>query len=807
MGDQSLGCSACRRLACLSVLAGLSVFMGCGGSSESSSPAALVATAKYDVKIQRTTYGVPHISSATLEGAAYGVAYSYAQDNLCMLAEQVLTVSGERSRYFGPDVVVRAGSTLTNIKSDLFFRAIVDDAQLAALHANVSADAKKLVDGYVAGYNRYLRDNTADTWPAACKGAAWVRTINATDMYRLMHEKAIQASAGTFIAGIHDAAPPTAIAAAAAVQLKHSPKQIATALAAHFAAQPELGSNGYAFGRDTTDNGLGMLIGNPHFPWSTTNRFYQFHLTVGTDFDVMGAALGGFPMPNIGFTNNAAWTHTVSTGRRFTLMELTLTNGGLSYVTDGTARALTKKTVSVLAKAADGTLQTRSRDFYFSHHGPIVTGSGLNWTTGKAFALRDANGDNVRMLDQWLGLARAKSVAEIKASLVAVNGLPWVNTIAADRAGNAFFADISVTPNVSTAKLAACATSPTAQALLAGRTYVLDGSKAACDWDVDAATSRSLIAPGTMPSLTRADYVGNSNESAWLAHPSQLLTGFSPLIGAEAKEQSLRTRMAFVQVRDRLSGADGKGGANKFTLANIESVFFDGRSQSGELTVAALIALCNATPSATSTAGNSVTLAPACATLSAWNKRTDFAAVGVPLFREFWRNARNITNLWTTPFAATDPVNTPRGLNTADATPKAAILKALADAVERTQAIPANATLGSLQYATSPTGVRLPINGGDEFEGTFNKMTPGAGLTAAGYTPIVSGSSYIQAVTWDANGPVARGILTYSQSTDPASKYAADQTTLYSTGKWYSLPFRQSEIAADPALTTVILQE
>ncbi len=789
--------SAGRRIACLSALLSLS---GCAGLSQlnPSAPAT-----QYDVKIQRTAYGVPHITSATLAGAAYGVAYSYAQDNLCLLADQVLTVSGERSQHFGPDAVVRAGSTLTNLKSDFFFRAIIDDAQLAALYANVSSDAKTLIDGYVAGYNRYLRDTPAEARPAACKGAPWVRAMTVTDMHRLMHDKAIASSAGAFMAGIHDAAPPTA---ATALQT-HDPQHVATAMAAHFAELPELGSNGFAFGKDATDNGLGMLIGNPHFPWSTTNRFYQFHLTVGADFEVMGAALGGFPLPNIGFNNHTAWTHTVSTGRRFTFMELTLADGGLSYVTDGTTRPLTKKTVSVVVKAADGTMQTRWRDFYASQHGPMVVGSGLNWTATKAFALRDANADNARMLDQWLGLARAKSVAEIKASLVAVNGLPWVNTIAADRAGNAFFADISVTPNVSAAKLAACATSPTAKALLANRTFVLDGSNAACDWDIDAASNRALIAPSTMPNLTRSDYVGNSNESAWLAHPAQLLTGFSPLIGAQAKEQSLRTRMAFVQAQDRLSGADGKGGANKFTLANLESAYFDGRNQSAELTVTALVALCNATLSATSSAGNSVPLAPACATLSAWNRRNDFAAIGVPLFREFWRSARNIPNLWTMPFSATDPVSTPRGLNTTDAAPKAALLKALADAVERTAAIPLGASLGSVQYVTLPAGARLPIDGGDEFEGTFNKMTPAAGLNTAGYTPIVSGATYIQAVTWDANGPAARGILTYSQSTDPASKHATDQTALYSTGTWYKLPFRAAEIAADPALLTVTLQE
>ena len=38
------------------------------------------------VTIQRTAHGVPHISAPGLETLAYGVAYAYAQDNVCMLA-------------------------------------------------------------------------------------------------------------------------------------------------------------------------------------------------------------------------------------------------------------------------------------------------------------------------------------------------------------------------------------------------------------------------------------------------------------------------------------------------------------------------------------------------------------------------------------------------------------------------------------------------------------------------------------------------------------------------------------------------
>ena len=59
-----------------------------------------------------------------------------------------------------------------------------------------------------------------------------------------------------------------------------------------------------------------------------------------------------------------------------------------------------------------------------------------------------------------------------------------------------------------------------------------------------------------------------------------------------------------------------------------------------------------------------------------------------------------------------------------------------------------------------------------------------------GYSNIVHGNSYIQAVTWDdSECPDAYAILTYSQSTDPASANYADATKLYSSGNWIDMPF------------------
>lgn len=64
------------------------------------------------------------------------------------------------------------------------------------------------------------------------------------------------------------------------------------------------GSNAVAIGRERLNTGRAMLLANPHFPWVGGMRFYEMHLTIPGKLDVMGAALPGLPLINIGFNRH-----------------------------------------------------------------------------------------------------------------------------------------------------------------------------------------------------------------------------------------------------------------------------------------------------------------------------------------------------------------------------------------------------------------------------------------------------------------------------------------------------------------------
>ena len=761
--------------------------------------------ARIQVEVARTTHGIPHVRAEDYRSLAYGLAYAYAQDNVCMFADSVLTVRGERSLFFGADARPRqrtgdeygGGSgfmDLNNEESDFFFKGYLDIEQLRANYAAGTAEPRQLLEGFVEGYNRYLKDY-AGKLPAACSDAKWVRPITLDDMYLVVAEKALHASGQAFA---RDFVAAGRVPGATVSLAKAAPRKIdASTLVAQLDKlnRQGFGSNALGVGKDLSANGRGLLLGNPHYPWTTADRFYQAHLTVPGRYDAMGVIIGGVPAVVIGFNKDVAWSHTVTFAYHFTTFRLALDPTdptGTTYLYDGERRKMTSKTVTVDALLPDGLVGRRSKTFYFSHQGAVISrpAAGMTWTAGAAYVLADPNRYNTRMLEQWLGIGTAGSVRALKDSLDKVVGLPWVNTVAADREGNALYADASVVPHMNADKFVnGC--------LLLQAALLFDGSRSSCGWGQDAGAPPGIYAPAKAPWMMRTDYVGNSNDSYWLTNPKALLTGpaplgFSPLYGRTGVEQTLRTRIGFRQMEDLLAQR------SKLTLADMQALAFSNRVYAAELVLPELLTACAALSNELSR--------QACNVLQAWDRRANVDSRGAVLFREFWSVASSIPNKWANPFNPADPVNTPNGVAPA-AMP--AMLAALRDAAVKLQSlgIPLDARLGDVQVEPR-NGVRIPLHGGNgNQEGTYSSLTMRTGLTANGYVGAHWGQSYIQTVGFDEQGPVAQAMLTYGQSTDPKSPWYADQTQVYSRKEWPVLPFTQEKIKADPNYATMSLRE
>lgn len=797
--------------------------LGACGSSQAPAGSPEAGT-KYEADVTRTALGIPHIRARDFGSMGYAYGYSFAEDNLCVLQEDLVTIRGERARYFGRDGSYKIqpnDTTADNVSSDFFWKSQATAAVVDNLRTKALPELREATTGFADGWNRYIRELKAGGFPgrhAACRDQPWVAAISDADMYRRYFRLAVVASSSVLINEIAGAQPPGSNLKT--LRAEPTPEQQAAALRAapgglgYFMQKDRsFGSNMYAFGKDATDSGVPMVYGNPHFPWIGTERLYISHLTIPGKLDIMGSSLYGVPAILIGFNDHVAWSHTVSTAYRFTFYELTLNPlNPTQYLYDGQIRDLQRQQISVEVQEADGSITTESRTMYRSHYGPmlVLQAAGvpvLGWSNLKAYALRDANAENDRLINQFAKWNQAGSLEEFKELQRTILGVPWVNTVASGPGSKAYYADITVVPHVSDDKVASCQAVPlhTVVNLLMPGLPVLDGSRSACEWGTDAdAPAPGIFGAGNLPSIERDDFVTNCNDSYWLTNPAQPLVGYARIIGDENAERSLRTRLCTLQAQRRLAGSDGRPG-NRYDMATLQEVALSSQIYSAELARDTVLStLCPAGIVVGSS--GPVDVSAACAALAAWDGKANLDSRGAHIWREFFRNLSAAplglplnplsSAHWTTPFSAADPVNTPRGLNPLLPT----VPLAFADAVQKIGelGIAYEASIGELQHPAyiDPT---IPIFGGEGHEGAFTIVSTGP-LTASGYG-VDYGNSYLQTVTWDDAGVVAEGFITYSQSTDPASPHFSDFTREYSAKHWHRFPFKATEVDAQAQST------
>ncbi len=814
---------------------GLSASVGLAACDDGESAAATTSDAgdagadgatlePFKATIRRTSMGVPHIQADDFGGVGYGAGFAFAEDNLCILAEELVTSRGERAKFFG-EKSYDLGQTgaASNIASDAVYRLLATKERIAKYRDTQPDDVKAAVRGFAAGVSKYVRDLKGGQFPGsheACRSEPWVREITVDDLYARVIKLALLASSAGFINGIAAAQPtsarigppaPPEQGPPSAARIKAGLERVGPGFAAM--RQGDFGSNMYALGREVTGGG-GIQFGNPHFPWYGGERLYQMHLTVPGKMNVEGATLYGLPFVLIGFNENFAWSHTVSTAYRFTPYALTLKPGDrFTYLKDGQEKKIEAVDFEIEVKDGAGTRMEGMR-LYRSEYGPMIfLGSSVfDWTDEKAFTIRDANLDNTRLVQNYYRWNTAQTLDDFKRIHAEEVAVPWVNTTAADKDGNVYYGDITVVPNVTNELAEACEVPLLSKALAnsAPGLALLDGSKSSCDWIVDPASPQPGILPANkLPKVERTDWVVNCNDSFWLTTTKAPLKGFPKIVGLEEIPQTLRSRLCHQQVLDRVAGTDGLPGSG-FTTENVRLMTLGSRVYSAEKNLEQTrTAFCTGAPITltldplTNKAVSppvSVDTVAACAALAGWDKRTNVESTGSIVWDEFWPRVEAVAKgavIYKVAFDPANAVDTPRDLDTARpeiAQAFAAAIKAVADA-----GFAPDVARSVISWREGKNNERIPVPGGQQRTGNFTiaQAKPYSLKAGQGYGPLNYGNSYMQVVGLKPGSVEAWTFVTYSLSSDPGSPHYDDYTREYSQKKWVKAAFTEAEIAAD----------
>nr|WP_136252426.1 acylase [Ningiella ruwaisensis] len=754
-----------------------------------------------DAEIRWTEYGVPHVKADNLESMAYGVGYAFARDNLCILADQIVKYNSERAKYFGPDLVPGSGDS-EHLINDFGFLTVGIREKAEQGFASMSANSRALYQGYVQGYNQFMLDNPDDIDPQ-CAGQPWVEPIDEIDLLTYALGVALLPGAANFLGPMFLAAPPGVdplprmVSQSTISNPEQLPMSIKPEVKMPQRNPQDMGSNGWGLGSDMTENGMGMVLGNPHFPHTGNLRFWQFQTTIEGHLNVIGGSLMGIPgVVNIGYNENVAWTHTFSTAEHFVVYQLSLDDSdaqNLTHTVDGAKRTIFKETHTIEVAVAPGQTIQLEKDSYVTNYGPMIVVPGnFEWGPGgNAFAIKDVNLPNFDVVDHWLAMNLAGSMDEFKQAFMDFDGVIFNNTMAASKDGQVFYIDDSTVPDLTNSAIQQLTTNPTliATRQAAGFT-VLPGFASVFDFDKPVPFERA-------PQYAGTDYVQNSNDSFWLTNLESPITGVSPLYGQVGNEQSLRSRMAHELLASE-SGADGK-----FSPAEVEEALMGNRNYLSEAILPELLQICQQnreTP--VDVNGTMVNLGPACDALAGFDGTMNKDSTGAHILREFAFQFR-FDPQWEVAYDPEMPVSTPNGLIANDTT-----VMQLATAVAKIQqaGIELDASLGEVQFVEKstvtgmPSGERLPWGGAHNIEGGFNVFDVRTGdngtllprhtypvidsstrlsAEAEGYH-ITYGTSWAMVVNFTEDGPKGRGILTYSQSNNTESEHFDDQSRFYS---------------------------
>lgn len=256
-----------------------------------------------EVTIYRTEHAIPNIEAADAFGLGYGVGFAQAEDNFCLLAAMWTNLAGEGARFSGRYL----GPSRVNV--NLFNRYINQTAgieqilELPPPHGPLP-EVLDLLDGYVEGYNLYLAQHGVEGLPDPdCRGGAHIRPISRIDVARRLYELIGKGGRDLVWSGMIAATPPSL------TSTPHLPNQVPLfgrvpvysdladaindtldewlgegarldgaqmlALGEAFKDHVESGgSNAVGLGAEATDNGSGLLLGNPHWGWDGFDRFW-----------------------------------------------------------------------------------------------------------------------------------------------------------------------------------------------------------------------------------------------------------------------------------------------------------------------------------------------------------------------------------------------------------------------------------------------------------------------------------------------------------------------------------------------------
>lgn len=651
--------------------------------------APLIAKAEqYDVRIRRDRWGVPHVLGRRDADAAFGLAFAHSEDDFPTIQQVALATRG----------ALAAEEGLGAAPGDYIVSLLEVWNTVDAGYATLPADVRAVLEAYADGVNYYAATHPGEVAPGLLpltgKDIAAGFVFKTPFFYGLDGE----------LRKLNDREPDPL------------PK----------------GSNGVAVAPARSTDGATRLLVNSHQPYTGPVAWYEAVVQSGEGWHVAGGFFPGSPFMLHGHNAHLGWANAVNNPDLIDVYRLVINpENPNQYRLDGRWRDFERSEAKLRVKLWGPFRWTVKRPVLRSVHGPVLeTKSGL-------YALRYAGIGESRQPLQYWRLNRATNLQEWQAAM-ALQALPSINYIYADKAGNVGYVYNGLFPNRREG---------------VDWSGVLPGDRSDLVW-------QGYRPFGLVPQLWNpiSGLVFNANNTPYQS--TALGDGMDPR--AYPGTMGIQTNMTNRAWRlTETYAADPAISAEEFRTYKFDLAY----SRKSEL--ASVLAEIAKLP-----AGSDAELKAAKALLAGWDLRTDrgnrAAALGV--------------------MTAVAVINGRNGDG-----PTVSVGDALADAIKtlKTGFGRIDPTWGEVNRLRRGQ-VDLPIDGGpDILRAVYGAPEKDGRLTG------VAGDTYIMFVTWDRAGNLSsESIHQFGAGAErPASKHYADQAPLFAAMKTRPVLFTEAQLA------------
>lgn len=375
----------------------------CGGVGGQAHAGGTKGGANHDVRILRDKWGVPHIFGKTDADAAFGLGFAQCEDNWPGVQGAILVARGATSSA--------AGAAYVNF--DYLFRLFrVRDFVDAKYETDLSPDVRAVIEAYAAGVTCFAALHP-DKMPAAALPVTG-KDIVAGTTFKCPFFYLLERDLAVFFA-----------------KAKDVPVSGATMLSSRKTQDDEVvGSNAWAVAPSRSADGATRLCLNSHLPWNGATTLIEAHVHSEQGWNMIGCMLAGAPFPSWGHDENKGWCHTINKPDLADIYALEVNpDNPNQYRFDGAWRDLERDTARIPVRNERGEVSEAAYELLWSVQGPVVRREdGL-------FALRFAGYGEVRQLEQWYRMNKARNFDEFQDALRLL-ALSSLNTVYADKAGN-----------------------------------------------------------------------------------------------------------------------------------------------------------------------------------------------------------------------------------------------------------------------------------------------------------------------------------------------------------------------------------